>query len=907
MVMRRIKVTPGRIEGLLLWLFIAAVLFVVFRALFITLPNPDPFFAAVLVVVALAEPALSFFVPRRYRDEHKAVLTLADTVIVGVLYLLTGGMGGTAPMLLYILIALAAVRLRLEYALAIATLGGLILSTRLFLPLSSSVVERNLAILVTDLLSYYAVAFIFHFFAPGQREAGLRRDREFDIAENRRLLDQQQVLVRVSREISNSSSLSGGLEILLQAIRAFIPCKAASIILLDNRQKLFVAASEPDGEVTLREMRLPPGEGISGWIEQHQQPFFSPDLDQESRLPTSTRHIGTRAWAKSVLGVPLLSQGNFTGILQAESDEPYAFGDEHRGMMETIAAQVAGAIEYARLFEERREFSRRLQEAYETANELTSQFDLDFILQRFAARAAEMLKARYAAAATLDANGHIANFVTTGLSEAESKLLNSPPQGRGLLAHVFHGQTPMRIDDCSKHPDSFGFPPHHPVMHTLLAAPLIARGETHGAIYVSEKFDGEPFTAEDQELLIMLTAGASAAVSNALLYNQLRRNIEQLYALHQIGQAIGSSLSSADVFRVFTRDVKRLCGAEAVVISQWNTPANRMVSLSCEGQEDLLAARERPYLRAQLNEIASIGQTASLSLHHLNGSPTRCYGLVVPLSMRAHVLGLVEVYSHSPSLLGPESSSLFQTLASQLAVGMENSRLYGELQLREEQLRHFVVRLFQAQDEERRRMAYDIHDGLAQLIVSADMHLSNFASLRRQDPALDDPDLAKGLMRLKSALNEVRRVVSELRPSTLDDFGLVNTIRRHLEELSAQEGWEFSFQEDLGEMRLDPTIETGAFRIIQESLNNARKHSGTSRVEVELRHDGDHLQIHVQDWGTGFDIAQARQLDGHFGLSGMEERARLLGGSLAVESVPGEGTQIHVDLPCYLAFPTPGE
>jgi signal transduction histidine kinase len=299
-----------------------------------------------------------------------------------------------------------------------------------------------------------------------------------------------------------------------------------------------------------------------------------------------------------------------------------------------------------------------------------------------------------------------------------------------------------------------------------------------------------------------------------------------------------------------------------------------------------------------------LGSPAILSLHPHNQGSGRIYGLVVPLSMRGQVLGLAEVYSHSSSLLTPESSSLFQTLASQLAVGMENSRLYGELQRREEQLRHFVVRLFQAQDDERRRMAYDIHDGLAQLIVSADLHLSNFAALRRLDPAVDDPDFSKGLMRLKSALSEVRRVVSELRPSTLDDFGLVNALRRHLEELSAEQHWEFSFQENLGDMRLDPTLETAAFRIVQESLNNARKHSQARRVEVELKHEDGHLLIRVEDWGTGFDIGTGRQLEGHFGLSGMEERARLLGGSMRIESVPGKGTQVRVDMPCYLAVPS---
>jgi signal transduction histidine kinase len=903
-MLRRTRIKPADIENLLRWVLLAALLYVVLKALFGIPARPEPLVASLIVLVAIAEPILTLIAARGSLQNRALVLTLFQVVLVSALYSLTGGVRGDAHFLLYIVIALAATRLRLEQALSVATLIGLIFSTNLIVPLSNLVTPRILETLATDLLSYYAIVFIFHFFVTGRRETEFRRVQESALAEARRLIDQQRVLVRLSREISNASSLDDTLDIVLQTMRQFVPFKGGSIALIDEHERLYVAASDPPVDDAVRAIRLPVGQGIRGWIAQHQQLFYSPDLDAETRVTPSSRNVGGNALVKSFLGVPLVTRGHCIGVLQVDSAEPNAFGEEHQRLLETAAAQVAGVIENARLFEMRRDFSRRLQEVYETANELTSHFDLDFILERFAARAAELLDARYAAAATMGAHGQIANFVTTGLSEAERQLVGSPPQGSGVLRHIFRGQNPVRLNDLSKHPDAVGFPPHHPAMRTLLGAPLIARGETQGAIYVSEKLDGQPFTAEDEELLKMLTAGASAAVSNARLYGQLRRNIEQLYALHQIGQAIGFSLSWGDVIPVFNRDAKLLCGAEAVVISQWNTATNRLIDVSREGHEELLAVRERPRLHSQLREAARAGQAASLSLHPGNGNPARLYGYAAPLTVHGEVIGLAEIYSHTTGVIAPESSNLFLTLASQLAVSMENARLYGELQKREQQLRNFVVRLFQAQDEERRRMAFDIHDGLAQLIISADMHMSNFDSIRREESALAEPEFEKGLRRLKASLTEVRRVVSELRPSTLDDFGLVNTLRRHLEELAAEQGWEYSFKENLGDLRLDPTLETGAFRIVQESLNNTRKHSGTRRVEVELNYEGDHIRIRVQDWGRGFDIENAHQLEGHFGLSGMEERARLLGGACEVESRQGEGTTVKVELPCYLAGPT---
>ncbi len=893
----RTRVTPEQTETALLWILIAALIYVAIKTLFAMPAPPAPIAAAVIILIALARPILILAVPRRYLETRAAAVTLFDLAIVSAIYFLTGGVHGDAHFLLYIVIALAAVRLRLEQALAVATLSGLIFSENLIVTLSNLTFARNLGTLATDLLSYYAVVFIFYFFMVGQREAELRRLQESALAGAKRLIDHQQVLVRVSRELANASSLDDALHIVLQTMRQFVHFRGGSIALFNDTRKLYVAASDPPLDDAVRALHLSVGETISVWMAQHQELFYSPDLESETRLVPPFRKVGGIAPARSFLGVPLIIHGNCIGVLQVDSDEPAAFGEEPRRLLETVAAQVAGAIENARLFQVRRDFSGRLQEVYVTANELTSHFDLDFILERFAARAAELLNARYAAAATLDTHGQIANFVTSGLSEAERRLLGSPPRGHGILRHVFRGRSSLRLDDLTKHPDAVGFPPHHPVMRTLLAAPLIARGETQGAVYVSERLDGQPFTAEDEELLMLLTAGASAAVSNARLYDQLRRNIEQLYALHQIGQAIASSLSSGDVIPVFNRDAKRLCGAEAVVISRWNAATNQLIDVSREGQEHLLAVRERPSFYRQLSEAARSGQAVSLSLHSADGNRGRLYGYAAPLTVHGEVIGLAEIYSHSKGIIAPESSSLFLTLASQMAVSMENARLYGELQKREQQLRNFVVRLFQAQDDERRRMAYDIHDGLAQLIVSADMHMSNFFSIRREDPALAEAEFEKGLQRLKGSLTEVRRVVSELRPSTLDDFGLVNTLRRHLEQLAAERGWEYSFEENLGDVRLNPTLETGAFRIVQESLNNARKHSGTRRVEVALTRQGDHLFIRVRDWGKGFNVEEARQPGGHFGLSGMEERARLLGGACEIESSPNGGTTVSVKLP----------
>ncbi len=718
--------------------------------------------------------------------------------------------------------------------------------------------------------------------------------------------DQLHMLVRLGRDITHATSLDQALKIVLETTRQSIPFKGGSIALVDPHGRLYIASALPpvDGEV--RALRLPVGEGIMGWIAEHKQPYYSPDLDAEAGVRPSFRSVGGNSLIKSLLGVPLMTQGRCIGVLELDSAEVNAFLPEHQRLLETVAAQVSGAIENARLLEERREFSRRLRMVYSAAHELSSHFDLDFILDEFARRAADLIGARYTVINLFDEQKEIERVITFGLTEQERSEIDGLSWGAGFIARRLTESKPVRLDDIRGEASAIGLPSF---MRTLLAAPLVARGEMQGTVYLSEKKDGQPFTPEDEELLMLLATGASAAISNARLYVQLRRNIEQLYALHQIGQAIGSSLSQDEVIQVFDLDVRRLCGAEASVVSEWNPSRNDLDPLNEAGAPDLLKIRERPGVRRDLKEAARSGQAIALPLpaeseESLGGDGARVYGYVAPLTVRGRLSGLAEIYAHNPGVSSPESSSLFLTLAAQLAVSIENARLYSQLQRREQQLRNFVNRLFQAEDGERRRLAYDIHDGLAQLIISADIHMNNFVSIRREDRQRAEGELDKGMKRLKASLTEVRRVVSELRPSTLDDFGLVNTLRRHVEQLAEEQGWQHTFSENLGEeARLDAAIETGVFRIVQESLNNIRKYSRTRRVQVDLREEGDWLYVRVQDWGRGFDLDEARQREGHFGLSSMEERARLLGGSFEIDTHPGGGTVVRVQVPCYHAPP----
>ncbi|MBI4608153.1 MAG: sensor histidine kinase [Candidatus Rokubacteria bacterium] len=218
------------------------------------------------------------------------------------------------------------------------------------------------------------------------------------------------------------------------------------------------------------------------------------------------------------------------------------------------------------------------------------------------------------------------------------------------------------------------------------------------------------------------------------------------------------------------------------------------------------------------------------------------------------------------------------------------------LQEKERALARMMERLRVVQEEERRLVAYDIHDCLAQLIVSAKQHFDTFEDLRQNQSPESHLELERGLDRLDRAIVETRRLLAALRPGTLDSLGLIPALRALLDETRQEAGWDAQVTDDLGDIRLPPTVETAVYRIIQEALANAAKHAKTSRVSVELRNERDRLVVKVSDWGVGFRVADRTAGPG-LGLLSMRERARLLGGACHIESEPGLGTRVSATIP----------
>ena len=213
------------------------------------------------------------------------------------------------------------------------------------------------------------------------------------------------------------------------------------------------------------------------------------------------------------------------------------------------------------------------------------------------------------------------------------------------------------------------------------------------------------------------------------------------------------------------------------------------------------------------------------------------------------------------------------------------------------------VQIIKAQEDERLRVSREIHDGPAQEMANLIYQASICERLVDTRPEEAKAGLQELRRQIRTCLADVRQIIFDMRPMSLDDLGLVPALRQLVSKLEERKILKTDFQVNGKERALEKHVEVTLFRIIQEGLNNIHRHAGVSEGRLRLLFSPNDLSILISDEGRGFDMAETEEMrksgtgNGHFGILGMEERAKLIGATQNVISSPGEGTKIHVKLP----------
>ena len=378
----------------------------------------------------------------------------------------------------------------------------------------------------------------------------------------------------------------------------------------------------------------------------------------------------------------------------------------------------------------------------------------------------------------------------------------------------------------------------------------------------------------------------------------LRRSLGALLALREAGQVLGSTLSSEEIVSRLLEIMRGVSHLVAAVISVRNEDGELRIwrSAGLEG----LRSRTRFERKAEAARLATLEEEEQrlFRLYDSGFEHNPLVGLCLPLRVKDRVVGVLEAYGRE-SLADRDTVEILSSLASQAASALENARLYEQLEERERALQDLVGKLLRAQEEERRRVAYEVHDGLAQVAVSAHQRLQAFA--RRHSPGTErgQRDLERILRLVRSTVSDARRIIANLRPTALDDLGLAAALALEVESLR-EDAYQVDYEENLGGERLPDTVEITLFRVAQEALTNVRKHAQTRRVRIRLLCSREEVHLEVQDYGRGFDPGLASGESGpgeRVGLAGMWERVGALGGALAIHSRPDAGTFIAATVP----------
>lgn len=380
-----------------------------------------------------------------------------------------------------------------------------------------------------------------------------------------------------------------------------------------------------------------------------------------------------------------------------------------------------------------------------------------------------------------------------------------------------------------------------------------------------------------------------------------RQSLSTLLALREAGQIMGSTLETEEIVSRLLEIMKYVSNLTSTVISVPDDDDELHIwrSVGLEG----LWQRARYSLQAEVARREAL-ESEEQKLTRIQSPDNRSETLVVlclPLRTRDRVVGVLEAYGPE-SLAETDTVEILVSLTSQAASALENAHLYGELGERERRLQDLVGKLMRAQEEERRRVAYEVHDELAQVAAAAHQRLQAFASRHTPSEESSRQDLERILRLVRTTVSDARRIIANLRPTTLDDFGLAATISLEVEHMR-EDGYHVDYEEELGNERLPDAVEIAIYRVAQEALTNVRKHAHAERVRVALRRWEEGIRLEIQDYGQGFEPDAKATGSGpgeRVGLAGMNERISMLGGRLEINSRAGAGTVVVATVP-----PTP--
>lgn len=488
---------------------------------------------------------------------------------------------------------------------------------------------------------------------------------------------------------------------------------------------------------------------------------------------------------------------------------------------------------------------------------------------------------------------------------------NFPPQATSVLDR-WENMIERRLLEglwCISSPQDVPISVHHlPASeHSLVNTPLLRDTRVIGSISLILA-SGQPFGFGQRIRLAKLALAIGQLITLVSDVTLAQQRLNRLGFFYQVGQALVTNFDLNDFLTKtmhLAADVLNAVASSLMLLDE--EKGDLIFEISHGGRGDLLRRQRISVEEGIAGWVARSGKPTltndARSDPRFNSRVDVRTGFLtqsiaaVPLKTKGHTIGVLEVLNkQSGGGFDAEDLRLLTSIGAQAAIAIENARLYASL--REER-----DRIIQAQEDVRRELARNLHDGTVQMLSAISMSIDHLQRLLQVKPeaALGELGALRGLVH--QAAREARVVLFELRPIILETQGLVATLESYVAQLNETEDFAVHFQAVVLPQEFNSKIAGTIFAIVQEAINNIKRHASARNVWIELSTTSDAFILQVRDDGRGFDVAAVKRdyaTRGSFGMLNMQERARLIEGQLRVRSslqAPHQGTTVMLTVP----------
>jgi GAF domain-containing protein/CheY-like chemotaxis protein len=757
-------------------------------------------------------------------------------------------------------------------------------------------------------------------------------------AETRRRQETAEALATITQSLTASLDLRTVMVRVAEALRRFLGADGGAIGLVSPDGSLQLATRDGLGADELRHLRVGPGEGVTGWVLEHGQSFFTADYGRDPRLRHAFDDVD-RAGIRAVLAVPVRLQDEVVGVLYSFWGRPLEPTDEHLALAADLARAVAVAVANARLYEEARSREAEARALFDVGRLISSTLDPDRVFDRIVGQALELMRVRACGIFRLDADGVLRYARGRGLS-AEFVRDLAVHAGDGTSGRAVAEGRPVWSADVLAEAGLVREPGVRRLVEregyrAVLSVPILRQGEAFGCL-ATYWWEPHAPTPADVQTLTSLATLAAVAIENARLYDETRRHADRLERLNRVTRAVSASLRLDDVLAEIARAGGTLFDAPLVTLWLADAEARVLVRRAGHGRRELLerlparfvfgegvagrvAAQREPVLDLPVDGDAPIPGRELLAAEGVRTFS----GL--PILLGGRLLGVLAIGRRGDRPMAGDEEALAQALVGQAAAAIENARLYEAARAHELEATRALEELQRTQDQlvrmEKLRALGEMASGVAHDFNNVlAIILGRVQLLQRR---IADPALRRWLGIVEQAALDGAQTVRQIQEFTRvrrDQPALdvdMNQIVRDAVELTRTR-WQDEAQSRGVEIRV--TVEAapvppvaGQPPALREALTNlilnavdALPRGGEIRVGIGARDD--RVEVTVADTGVGMSESVRRRIFEPFfstkgpggtglGLAMVYGIVSRHGGEILVDSAEGTGSTFTIRLP----------